>query len=224
MIKALAPQERPREKLLNHGVHKLSHAELLAIVLRTGSHEASAIDLGQKVISQLDQGLMSLSKVTIEELISLKGVGLAKACQILAAVELGKRVGQSERSVIGKVHAPSAVVSFFQSHFKHENKEMFIVVYLNTKHVITSYDVISVGTLNASIVHPREVYSSAIKKCAAGILLIHNHPSGYPEPSMEDKKVTQRLKEVGELVGIKVVDHLIISDDDYYSFKEMDMI
>ncbi|MBN2794892.1 MAG: DNA repair protein RadC [Clostridia bacterium] len=224
MIKALAPQERPREKLLAHGVASLSHAELLAIILRSGSHDESAIGLGQKVIQQLDHGLNSLSSVTVEELISLKGIGAAKACQILAAIELGKRVSQSEKPILGRIHSPSSVVSFFQKKLKHENKEMFIVVYLNTKHVITSYDVISIGSLNASIVHPREVFNKAIKKSAAGILLIHNHPSGYPDPSLEDKKITQRLKEAGELIGIQVVDHLIVCDQEYYSFKEMDQL
>lgn len=223
-LKEMMVSERPREKLYEQGVKSLSNAELLGIVLQSGSKSESAVELGQKVLSKMGDGLDELSHVTLEELMSIHGIGVAKACQITAAVELGKRVSKEKRKILGRIHSPQTVVHFFQEELKHENKEKFIAVFLNTKNVIMSYAVISIGSLNASIVHPREVFNLAIRRSAASILLIHNHPSGYPEPSKEDEKITKRLKSVGELVGIQVLDHLIITDDDYYSFKECERI
>lgn len=216
--------ERPREKIINHGVEGLNNTELLAVVLQSGFKDESALVLGGRVISMLDHGLQDLTHTTYEELIAVKGIGPAKACQILSAIELGKRVAVEKRQMLGKINSPTTVVNFFQNQLRHINKEKFIVVFLNTKNIISSYEVISVGSLNASIVHPREVFNRAIKRSAAAILLVHNHPSGNPEPSKEDEAITSRLCEVGQLIGIRVLDHLIISDDKYFSFKEMDMI
>lgn len=224
VIRDLALQERPREKMLSHSVASLSNAELLAIVLQSGSKDESAIQLGQRVLQMLDHGLEDLSHITLEELMTLKGVGVAKACQIMASVELGRRIGKSKRSMLGKVNSPGTVVAFFQEELRHQNKEQFIVVFLNTKHAITAYEVVSVGSLTASIVHPREVFNKAIRRSAAAILVVHNHPSGQVAPSEEDKRITQRLKEAGNLLGIRLLDHLIIADDDYYSFTEMGLI
>lgn len=223
-LKSMVISERPREKMITSGAETLSSAELLAIVLQSGSREESSIQLGQRVLSMLDHGLEDLSHITIEELMKLRGIGQAKACQIISAVELGKRISKQKRQMLGKVNSPSTVVEFFKEALKHANKEQFIVVFLNTKNIITSYEVISIGTLSASIVHPREVYNRAIKKSAASIILVHNHPSGNPEPSREDRQITSRLKEVGEVVGIKVLDHLIVTDEHYFSFKEMDIL
>lgn len=223
-IQNMVVSERPRERLQNQGIQTLSNSDLLAIVLQSGYKDESALVLGGRVMSILDHGLQDLGQVTYEELVAIKGIGPAKACQILSAVELGRRVSLEKRQILGKINSPSTVVKFFQNQMRHMNKEAFIVVFLNTKNMISSYEVISVGSLNASIVHPREVFNRAIKKSAAAILLVHNHPSGNPDPSREDEAITKRLCEVGHLVGIRVLDHLIISDDSYYSFKEMELM
>lgn len=223
-IQNMVACERPREKILQNGVEILSNSELLAVILQSGSKDESALVLGQRVIGILDHGLQDLSQTTVEELIQLKGIGPAKACQILSAMELGRRIAREKRQMFGKVNSPTTVVNFFQNQLRHLNKEEFIVVFLNTKNMISSYEVISIGSLNASIVHPREVFNRAIKKSAASILLVHNHPSGNPEPSQDDIAITKRLWEVGNLIGIHVLDHLIISDDAYYSFKEMKIL
>lgn len=222
-IQNMVPCERPREKILQKGVQVLSNSELLAVVLQSGSKDESALVLGQRVISILDHGLQDLSQTTIEELVQLKGIGPAKACQILSAMELGRRIACEKDKCLARLilRQPSSI---FQKQLRHLNKEEFIVVFLNTKNMISSYEVISIGSLNASIVHPREVFNRAIKKSAASILLVHNHPSGNPEPSQDDIAITKRLWEVGNLIGIHVLDHLIISDDAYYSFKEMQML
>ncbi len=223
-LKAVPTLERPREKLHHYGVDVLSNAELLAIVLQSGSREDSAVELGQRIINMFDHGLEGLIDGTLEELMSINGVGIAKACQVTAAVELGKRVSKVQKKILGEISSPRKVADFFCEELKHLNKEKFIIVFLNTKNSITSYEVISIGSLSASIVHPREVFNRAIKKCAASIILVHNHPSGNTTPSTEDKNVTERLVKVGEVVGIKVLDHLIISGDSYYSFKEMNLL
>jgi len=223
-IKTIPVTEQPREKLYHLGVGALTNAELMAIVLQSGSREHSAIEVSQQIINMFDHGLQGLNDATIEELTSIKGVGIAKACQLSAAVELGSRVSKCQKNILGKINSPKMVVAFFQEELRHLNKEKFIVVFLNTKNLITSYEVVSIGSLSASIVHPREVFNRAIKKSAASIILIHNHPSGNPEPSREDKSITKRLCDVGDVVGIKILDHIVISDDNYFSFKESDIL
>lgn len=215
-LKSLPELERPREKMLHRGKETLSLAELMAIVMQSGSREDSALILSQKILHLYNP----LHDVSLEELMKIKGIGLAKASQIVAAIELGKRVSQQEKSFIGQVNSPGMVKDFFQSELTHQNREHFIVVFLNTKNKIMSYETISIGSLNASIVHPREVFQRAIKKSAASILLIHNHPSGSSKPSREDHSITKRLSEVGQVVGIQVLDHIILAGDEYFSFKE----
>jgi len=223
-LKSIPVIEQPREKLYHLGVKALSNAELMAIVLQSGSKDHSAVEVAQQIINMFDHGLQGLNDTTIEELTSIKGIGKAKACQLSAAVELGSRVSKCQKNILGKINSPKMVVAFFQEELRHLNKEKFIVVFLNTKNLITSYEVVSIGSLSASIVHPREVFNRAIKKSAASIILIHNHPSGNPEPSREDKTITKRLCEVGDVVGIKILDHIVISDDNYFSFKESDIL
>lgn len=223
-LKSMATTERPREKLTIDGVASLSNSELMAIVVQSGTKDESAVVLSQRILGMLDHGIQDLSDITLEELMAVKGIGLAKACQISAAVELGKRVMVKQRQMFGKINSPSTVVEFFQGELKHLNKEKFIVVFLNTKNIITSYETISIGSLSASIVHPREVFNRAIKRSAASLILVHNHPSGNPSPSKDDEVITKRLCEVGDVVGIKILDHLIICDEAYFSFKEMALI
>ncbi len=219
-IKKMPSNERPREKIIEKGVKYLSNSELIGVILESGYKEKSAVELGSSVINESDSGLLGLYNISIDELIKIKGIGIAKACKICSAIELGKRVNQENTNILGKAFIPMDVVRFFNNTFTDLNKEHFIILCLNSKNLITGYDIISIGILNSSLVHPREVFHSAIKKSASKIILIHNHPSGITDPSDQDDMITKRLKEVGDIIGINVVDHLIIVRDDYYSYKE----
>ena len=197
MIKKLPFLEQPREKILNHGVDVLSTSELLAILLRTGTRQYNAIDLGNILMRKCGDDLNELSVITLEELCLIDGIGESKACQILAAIELGKRLKQSPLIRKTKITSPNDVVSFFSAELSSQRVEKFIAVFLNTKNEMIAWEVISIGSLNASIVHPREVFNRAIKRSAASILAVHNHPSGHVDPSQEDINITKRLSEIG---------------------------
>ncbi|QXM07460.1 RadC family protein [Crassaminicella indica] len=220
----MAESERPREKLIRSGVKNLSNAELLAILIRTGTKEISAIDLSQRILSAREDGLRYLADCTIEELSNLKGIGKTKACQIVAAVELGKRLSMSISKAKFSVQSPKDVANIFMEEMRYYKKEYFKSVLLNTKNEIISIEDVSIGSLNSSLVHPREVFVGPIRKSASSIILIHNHPSGNPKPSNEDIKITKRLMEVGKIIGIEVLDHIIIGDGKFISLKELSII
>lgn len=224
MIKNLPYEEQPREKLVAHGVSFLSNSELLAILLRTGTRNKSAVDLGRLIVKKFGNNINELSQVTIEELCTIDGIGESKATQIISAIELGKRVKQSTALRGLKITSPSDVVQFFSMELSDSNVEKFVIVLLNTKNEVINWEIISVGSLNASIVHPREVFNRAIKRSAASIIAIHNHPSGAIEPSREDLGITKRLSESGQLIGIPLIDHIIIGKECYYSFKEQNQL
>lgn len=223
-IKDLPKSERPREKLSKYGVQSLSNAELIAIIIRTGSGGDTAIDLANRVLSMDSSGVEFLSHATIEELKTIKGIGDCKAAQIQASIEIGKRISRHRGEEKIKVDSPSVLVNLLMEEMRYLKKEHFKIAILDTKNQIISIDNISIGNLNASIVHPREVFNIAIKKSANSIILVHNHPSGDPKPSTEDINITHRLIEVGEIVGIKVLDHIIIGDNRHISFKQRNII
>lgn len=223
-IKELPETERPREKLYNNGPAALSNAELLAIIIRTGSRTETSIELSKKVLSRDKRGLAYLRDTTLQELMETKGIGECKAAQILAAIEIGKRINSHIAIEKVKINQPCTVAEVFRDEMRYLQKEHFKVVLLDTKNQIITSEEISIGTLNASIVHPRDVFKIAIKRNANSMILIHNHPSGDPTPSKEDINITNRLIEVGDLVGIKVLDHIIIGDNSYISFKEKNII
>ncbi len=216
--------ERPREKMVAYGCQSLSNAELLAIILSTGTKEKTAIDLARSILNMSNDGLRSLTDCTIEELNQIKGVGLAKASQIIAAVELGKRIALTTKVNNYKIKGPEDVSNLLMEEMRYLNKEAFNILLLNTKHNVISVENISIGSLNASIVHPREVFNRAIKRSSSAIILAHNHPSGDPKPSGEDINITKRLIEAGNIIGINVLDHIIIGDGIYFSMKEQEMI
>ncbi len=224
MIKELPETERPREKLYNHGPESLSNEELLAIIIRTGSRTESAIELSKRVLSRDNRGLVYLRDTTLQELMENKGIGECKASQILAAIEIGKRINRKTAVDRVRINQPATVSDLFMDEMRYLQKEHFRIILLDTKNQIISMEEISIGTLNASIVHPRDVFKIAIKRNSNSIILIHNHPSGDPTPSKEDINITNRLLEVGDLVGIKVLDHIIIGDNNYISFKEKNII
>lgn len=223
-MKDLPEGERPREKLLNYGARSLSNSELIAIIIRMGSREFSAIDLANKLLTIKEEGLPYLANASIEEMTSVKGIGECKAAQVLAAIELGRRTVLENLKEKKKITSPLDVVEFFMAEMEHLKKEHFKIVMLDTKNQIIATEEVSVGNLNSSIVHPREVYKEAIKRSSASIILVHNHPSGDPTPSKEDINITRRLVECGELLGIRVLDHVIIGKKRHISLKEMEIL
>lgn len=218
-IRDISEDERPRERLLKKGEKYLSNSELLAIILGTGTKKKSSIDLANEIITTFG-GIKYLSNISAEQLSLIKGVGLAKASNIIAALELGKRVAVASKEEGFKISSPQDVGNIYMDEMMHLKKEIFKIVLLDTKNKIISDKIISEGSLNASIVHPREVFIEAIKKSSNKIILIHNHPSGEIEPSSEDKAITRRLVEAGKIIGIEVLDHVIIGNHKFYSFKE----
>jgi DNA repair protein RadC len=174
------------------------------------------------VLCHQPEGLAFLRNCTVEELCVIKGVGPAKACQILAAVELGKRITLTERNQRYKIKCPADISRLLMEDMRFLKKEKFCVLLLNTKHEVMTIEEISVGSLNASIVHPREVFVPAIKKSSSAVILVHNHPSGDPTPSKEDIQITKRLIESGALIGISVLDHVIIGDNIFTSLREIE--
>lgn len=224
MINEMAECERPREKLTLKGPESLTNAELIAILIRTGSKNVSALDLARRIVNMDKEGIRSLYNVSIEELSKVKGVGNAKACQIVAALELGKRLSRSSMGHRPRITHPEDISRIYMEEMRYLKKEIFKVVMLNTKNEVICDTDVSVGSLNSSIVHPREVFVEPIRRSANSIVLIHNHPSGNPDPSAEDKNITKRLLECSSLIGIKILDHIILGDGVYYSFKEHSLI
>ncbi len=221
-IKELPEDERPQEKMIKHGAGSLSNAELLAIIIRTGTRDATSVEVGRKIIEYLDNDLSYFHQVDVLELKrnpNLSGVGIVKACQIKAAIELGCRIKQKDLPE-RKITSPHDVVGLLMDEMQYLKQECFKIIMLDTKNKVIKVEEITRGTLNSSLVHPREVFVKAIKQHAAAIILAHNHPSGDTEPSAEDKSITRRLVEAGELIGISVLDHIIIGRGTYMSFKQ----
>lgn len=211
--------ERPRERMLQHGAEALSNAELLAILLRTGTYSESAVGLAQRILSECG-GLRSLVDMSREQLTQIKGIGDAKALQIQAGIELGRRLARSKLSDTVTIRSPKDVADLLSEELRYLQKEHFVCLFLNTKNHVIAQETLSMGSLNASIVHPREVFRAAIKRGCASIVCVHNHPSGDPTPSPEDIGITQRLIEAGSIIGIEVLDHIIIGDQRFVSLKE----
>jgi len=226
-MKDIPVSERPYEKLEKYGPETLSNAELLAVIIRTGSVEETSVSLAQRLLSLGDNsgGIAFLHNLSVEELKKTKGIGRVKALQIKAVMELSKRISASIiNSGRVTIKSPVEVSTLLMEEMRHLKKEVFKIILLNTKnHIIKVLDV-SIGSLNSSIVHPREVFSEAVKAGCSGILLVHNHPSGDPEPSREDIDTTQRLINAGSILGIKVLDHVVIGDGRYISFKEQGLM
>ena len=221
-IKDLPVEERPREKLLKYGAERLSTIELLAIVLRTGYQNSTALDLAHQLLAQ-SNGLNCLIDYSIEELKEIKGIGLAKAAQLKAVGELGKELAV-QKIDLEQIKSPSDVAQILIPRLGDLQHEKFEVILLNTKHKIIGIKEISRGSLNSSIVHPREVFRIAIKRSSASIIVAHNHPSGDTTPSEEDIELTKRLIKTGEIVGIDLLDHLIIAQQNYISLKEKQLV
>ncbi len=218
-ILKLPERERPRERLLQRGASHLSNAELLAILMATsGQRGESVLELARRVLEKAGD-LCHLSRLTSDELREIKGIGPAKAVQILAMVELSRRLS-IQGAPPSSIRSPEDVRKLLLERLRFEEREHFFTVLLNTKNHCLGIEEVSVGSLNSSIVHPREVFRAAIRRSAAALIIAHNHPSGDCTPSREDLEVTRRLTEAGRLLGIDVLDHVIFGDGVILSFKE----
>ena len=221
-VKHWPEDERPRERLMTHGPAALSDAQLLAIIIRNGRAGRSAVDVGRELLERFES-LAGIEQAGIREICDVGGIGPAKAAEIKAAIELGRRY--QKPSLTGASFCSSQDVAvYYRPRMKDLKKEMFRCILLNTKNKIIREEVVSIGSLSASIVHPRDTFKAAIRESAAAVIFIHNHPSGDIKPSQEDILLTRRLVQAGEVLGIQVLDHIIIGDGDHFSFRDNGMM
>ena len=224
-IKDWPAEDRPREKLLAKGPQSLSDTELLAIILRNGNASTgeSAIDHARLLLGQFG-GLKGMEEAASSDLGKVKGIGPAKIAQIKASLELARRIGSHKWEPGQSLRSSEDVFRHFRDDLEKEKRELFYVVLLNNKNKKIRDVKISEGSLTASLVHPREVYNPVIRESAAAVIFVHNHPSGDPAPSLEDIEITRRLKEVGDVMGIRVLDHVVVGRDRYFSFNDKGML
>ena len=217
-IKDLPKVDLPREKLAKYGSEKLKDHELLALLLGSGIKGLNVLELSKKILVVIKK--KGIKKITLADLLVIKGLGSAKASQVFAVLELGKRLNTENKS---EVLSPSDVWNFCAD-IVAMAREHFVVLYLDTQNCVIDRRTISIGTLNSSLVHPREVFEPAVKLSASSIIVVHNHPSGELEPSLEDKEVTKRLKEAGDLLGIELTDHIIVTKSGFMSFQQKHLL
>jgi len=218
-IKDLPKIERPREKLIQYGPEKLSNSELLALLLRSGNKDINAIELAGEILKKF--GAKKLPNLNFKDLNKISGLGPAKACEIIACFELGKRLLKDKKAQI--YLTPKEIWEELRD-LRNHKKEHFVIFYLDSRNQEIKREIISIGSLNANLVHPREVFEPAVRNLTAQIILAHNHPSGDPTPSEDDLEITKRLVEAGKILGIEVIDHIIVAKDNFFSFKEKDLI
>lgn len=222
-------EERPRERLKDLGAEKLSSHELIAIILGSGMKGESVLNLSQRLLSEFGS-LKNVFNASMQDLLEIKGIGKAKASQLIACFEIAKRVikdtikEEREKNESKSVITPEEAVDIIRNKIVDYNKEQFMVISFDTRQKVIGIDTSTNGTLTASLVHPRETFECAIKRHAASILAAHNHPSGNPEPSEEDIKITKRLTEAGKIIGIELLDHIIVTRSSFFSFKEKGML
>ena len=220
-IKDLPKSDRPREKLIAKGVDNLKDSELLAILLRSGTTGKNVIEIASQILSKYSK--KRLLQMTYDDLSKISGIDSAKATTLLAAFELSKRALEVNDTNLPVINTAKDAVAQF-SDMRDLKKEHFVVLYLNAKNQLVHKETISMGTLNANLVHPREVFEPALKYSAAQIIAAHNHPSGDPKPSEDDLELTKRLTEAGKMMGIEIMDHVIVSKNSHFSFKEEKLI
>jgi DNA repair protein RadC len=218
-VKRLPPEDRPRERLYHNGASELSLQELLAVVLGKGTKDASALALAYRLLERFGD-IVSLGRTSLDDLKKIPGIGFVRACQLVAAFEIGKRFARDPGIQGASIHGPEDIAGIFMDEMKHLDREHFKAALLNTKNQILKVVTVSIGSLNASIVHPREILKPAISASAASIVLVHNHPTGDPAPSREDVEFTRRFAKCGDLIGIRLLDHVIIGAGRYRSLKE----
>ncbi|GAA4653434.1 DNA repair protein RadC [Anaerocolumna aminovalerica] len=221
-VKELPLSERPYDKCEKYGPSVLSDAELLAVIIRSGSKNERVVDVATRVLnySKVYPGLLGLNHMNMNDLISIKGIGRVKAIQLLCMTELTKRMAKATNADAIRLTNPSSVANYYMQDMRHLTQEKVLLIMLDSKSKILKDMIISSGTVNSSLLSPREIFLHALKYEAVSIIILHNHPSGDPTPSKEDIHTTKRLKEVGNLIGIKLMDHIIIGDNKYISLNE----
>ena len=224
IMKDYPESEKPFEKALNEGLQVLSDAELLAMILRTGSKDLNVMEVCRCFLQSGHQNLLNLYDCTVEEMMRIPGIGKVKAYQLKAIGELSKRIVKSNKLLNFQLVSARQVADYYMERFRHERREHFLVVFLDTKCNFIGDEELSIGTVNASLVSPREVFLSALQRHAVFILILHNHPSGDPQESREDIAITKRIKQSGEMVGIQLLDHIIIGDNCFCSLKEKGLL
>ncbi len=222
-LQTIPKEQMPRERMSLLGTESLSDTELIALLLNTGTKEKHVLELAGELLNSAGS-LRNLRMLSLQEISALDGIGESKGARVLAALELGKRAALEDKRYMPKINSSKDVLDILADEMRSLEQETVRALLLNTKHMLVQSVVISVGGLNYSPIHPREVFKSALKFAAAGIILVHNHPSGDFSPSEQDIKLTKRLKEAGEILGIPLLDHIIIAEAGYYSFSEEQII
>lgn len=219
-MKELPESEQPIEKCARYGAQALSDAELLAVILRSGTKDITALQLAQLFLSKRDKNLLNLFSMPSEEMQRIPGIGQVKAAQLKCTAELASRIAKASRLRNVKLNDPGSIAAYYMETLRHQPKEQLLLSMFDSKSVLLGDAVISIGTVNCSLVSPREIFLKALEYHAVHIVLLHNHPSGDPSPSEADSQVTQRVMECGAMIGIALADHIIIGDNRYMSFRE----
>lgn len=223
-IKHWHEEDQPREKLMLKGKSVLSTAELVAILIGSGNNELSAVELSKQILESVNNNLAELSKLTIHDLIKFKGIGEAKAISIIAALELGRRRKETDTTARTKITCSKDIYHYMYASMADLPHEEFWVVFLNRANMIIKKERISIGGINGTVADVRLIFKLAIENLSSGIIFCHNHPSGNKEPSQTDKQLTEKLKEAGRVLDVPVTDHLIFTDNGYYSFADEGLI
>jgi DNA repair protein RadC len=218
-IKELAVSDRPREKMIRFGIRTLSHTELLALILRTGTKDQSVFAVADQLLRKA-KGIRGLSQLAVQDLCDIHGINKAKACELMAVCELSRRMAQEEVYELDVVDQPGRLVEWLRRELGDAKQEHFLVVFLDTKNHILGHRVCFIGSLDRSVVHPREIFKEAVAFSAARIIAVHNHPSGDVTPSENDIQVTKSLEEAGSMMGIPLLDHIIVSHRNFYSMRQ----
>lgn len=223
-VKELPESEKPYEKCLRLGPGYLSDAELLAVIIRTGTTGKKSVEVAQEILNCRERSLLNLYHLSLKELTDIPGIGTVKAIQLKCLAEITRRMTKASRIHEVSLNSAHSVASYYMEELRHEDREKLILSMFDSKCTLLGDEVISIGTVNASLISPREIFKQALMHQAVHIILLHNHPSGSPKPSLQDKLVTRRIQECGELLGVGLSDHIIIGDNQYFSFKEKNLL
>ena len=223
-VKELPDTERPYEKCLMYGADALTDAELISVIIRTGSRGERCVDLAHRILNAGPDGLLNLLQLDVKQLTKIHGIGNVKAVQLKCVGELAKRIASTRRRQQVVLESPESIASYYMERMRHEAQEILVLAMFDSKSMLIGEKVISVGTSNAALISPREIYRTALQEQAVYIVILHNHPSGNPEPSRDDVQVTRKIKQSGEILDILLMDHIIIGDNRYFSFREQDIL
>lgn len=223
-IKELPDSEKPYEKFLKYGPGSLSDAELLAVIIKSGTNGLKSVDVAQNFLNQKNRNLMNLYDIPFDEMLKIRGIGKVKAIQLKCIAELSNRITSTKYSRDISMRNPETIALYYMEQLRHLDQEELVLCMFDSKCNLIADEVISKGSVNSSIVPPREIFLTALRKAAVHIVLLHNHPSGLAIPSKEDDEVTKRVAECGQLLGIPLSDHIIIGDHNYYSYRETGLL